>query len=586
MKKLMITIFGILLSMTAAAADMLVADSISVYGNHLAQLTQLVEIALRNPSDTDYEGRLYLLVCDKSNGSVTPYGDTLVTVKANYAGQLWLKCSLPEGDLELRLSTDAEGQQLLKSCDVTILPLRKLDFKTTFSLDMLTTKDGNRVLYGNRIRGWVRVQNNDGNYYGANGGTADDDGLVLWLEDSDTGERLYTKHIADELRADWHIDTDFAYDAVFRDGAHYALKVGYGMPYGLETIDSLCFTTTTGFGTYWTADGQVLSLDDIEATTGFGDDQSTLRIPAEAVAVDLRGLHTFGKPVTIDASKANPNCLYYLDQQDDVPEGLDESQNIVQGLEATNIRLNEDFDYYCPLAFHTQFISYLMTPSYDDEDAEMLGRGYSSTIVLPFHPTHVLLYDVNGETENLHGDMIQVLRYYGILADTLTLARCEVAKMKPYAPYVLGVYIGSCLLFVGEDVDVPMTQEAIVRDNLFDFVGTTVTRTLTNRNYVYDPATTSFRQCSSNDKVSPFQAYLEATGEVSSVTLSISDYDWGPKGNPNNATATTDIKPFTRTDRNTTAYDLTGRQVTQQPSVIRPLSKGVYIIGGRKIVVK
>ena len=98
------------------------------------------------------------------------------------------------------------------------MPLRKLDFKTTFSLDMMMI-EGKQVLYGSRIRGWVRVQNNDDAYYGANGGTADDDGLVLWLEDSDTGERLYTKHIADELRADWHIDTDFDYDAVFRDGS-------------------------------------------------------------------------------------------------------------------------------------------------------------------------------------------------------------------------------------------------------------------------------------------------------------------------------------------------------------------------------
>ena len=586
MKKLLISIFGALLSMTAQAIDAPLADSISVYGNHLAQLTQLVEIALRNPSDTDYEGRLYLLVCNKSNGSVTPCCDTLVTVKAQNACLLWLKCSLPEGDLELRLSADANGQQPLRTCDVTILPLRKLDFKTTFSLDMMMI-EGKQVLYGSRIRGWVRVQNNDDAYYGANGGTADDDGLVLWLEDSDTGERLYTKHIADELRADWHIDTDFDYDAVFRDGAHYALKAGYGMPYGLEAIDSLCFTTTSGFGTYWTADGQVLPLDYNEATTGLGDEQSTLHIPAEAVAADLRGQYAYDKPYVIDASQANPNCLYYLDPQANIPEGLDESYNIVQGLEATNIKLNEGYDYYCPLAFHTQFVSYLMTLSYDDEAAEMCGRGYSNTIVLPFRPTHALLYDINDGTEMLHSDMIQVLRYYGTHADTLTLERCEIADMQPYAPYILGVYIGSSLLFVGENVDIPMTQEAIIRDNLFNFVGTTVARQLTNSSYIYEPETNSFRRCLADSRVASFQAYMDAVSDASMNTLSISDATWGPKGNPNNATIPTVIKSIKETSNNTaTIYDLTGRQIRQPQLVERPLSKGVYIIGGHKVIVK
>ena len=258
----------------------------------------------------------------------------------------------------------------------------------------------------------------------------------------------------------------------------------------------------------------------------------------------------------------------------------------MQGLEATNIKLTEGYDYYCPLAFHTQFISYLMTPSYDDEAAEMCGRGYSNTIVLPFRPTHALLYDINDGTEMLHSDMIQVLRYYGTHADTLTLERCEIADMQPYAPYILGVYIGSSLLFVGENVDIPMTQEAIVRDKLFNFVGTTVARRLTNRCYVYEPEETCFRQYTNDDSVEAFQAYMDAVSDATMNTLSISDATWGPKGNPNNATVPTAIKSIKETNNNdATVYDLTGRQMKQQP-ISRPLSKGVYIIGGRKVVIK
>jgi hypothetical protein len=272
-----------------------------------------------------------------------------------------------------------------------------------------------------------------------------------------------------------------------------------------------------------------------------------------------------------------------------VPEGLDEKYNIVKGLEATNIKLTERHDYYCPLAFRTQFISYLMTPSYDNEDAELRGRGYSKTLVLPFTPTHVMLYDINGNTEVLHSDMIQLLRYYGTHADTLNLSRCEIAQMHPYAPYILGVYIGSSLLFIGENVAVPMTQEAIVRDKLFNFVGTTVARRLTNRCYVYEPEETCFRQYTDDDSVEAFQAYLDAVSisDATATTLSISDSAWGPKGNPNNATVPTVIKSIKETSNNAaTVCDLTGRQIRQPQPVERPSFKGVYIIGGHKVIVK
>ena len=585
MKKLLISIFAAFFCINATATNMLSVDSMKISGNHLANLSQRFVANIRNNTESGFEGHIYLLALNKNDGSVTTCLDTLFAVSSYNSRTLEFFHALPEGDFELRLSTDADGQQIIGISDITIQPLRKLDFKAMLSLDMLAKAENQYVLYGNRIRGWVRVENHDNSYFGIHGGKAEDDGIVLWLEDSDTGERFFTKHLAAHLRKDCYMETAFAHDTVFHEGARYALKVGYGMPYGLEAIDSLCFTAASGTYSYWTFDGQVLPLP--------VSDESTfpieLVVPAEAVAIDLRGHHNSDTSPRINTSQANPNCLYYLESQDDVPEGLDEEYNIVKGLEATNIKLTEGHDYYCPLAFRTQFVSYLMTPSYDNEDAELRGRGYSKTLVLPFTPTHVMLYDINGNTEVLHSDMIQVLRYYGTHADTLNLSRCEIAQMHPYAPYILGVYIGSSLLFIGENVAVPMTQEAIVRDKLFNFVGTTVARQLTNRCYVYEPEETCFRQYTDDDSVEAFQAYLDAVSisDATATTLSISDSAWGPKGNPNNATIPTVIKSIKETNIDeATICDLTGRQIRQPQPVERPLSKGVYIIGGRKVVVK
>ncbi len=583
-KKLYFSLFCLLLSMTADAAtgdaSVLKVDSISLYGNRLAQLTQYIETSVCNTSGTDYEGRLYLQVLDKGSANLIPCLDTLVMVESYSSRSLTLNSVLPEGSLELRLAADAEGQQVLAACDVTIQPLRMLNFTATFSLDMLTEADGERVLYGSRIRGWACVENYDTPYYGAHGGTGDDDGIVLWLEDSDSGERLYAKHIADKLAFWGKAEADFAYDAVFRDGAHYALKVGYGMPYGLEPIDSLRFTTRTGTNTYWTANGQVLPLP-------LGDNQQ-LTIPEEAVAVDLRGQYTFNTIFSIDASQANPNCLYYLDLLDNVPQGLDNRCNIVRGLEAENIKLTEGNDYYCPLAFHTQFISYLMTPSYNNPDDEALGRGYSETIVLPFRPSHVNLYEINVASEVLHADMLTVLRYDGNVDDSLTVAQLSsLSQMEAYIPYILGIYIGSSLLFVGENTQVPMTSEAIIRGSGIDFIGTTVGLHLSPNFYAFDSNGNRFCQGEADEWVPPFRAYMAAYDGVGHQQLNISNEAWGNKGNPNDATAIKEID-YSRfnIDNSTCCYDLLGRQLSDSQLPNRQLRKGIYIVGGRKVVVK
>ena len=600
MKTLTLTLLGLLLSLTAgadtgAAADSaLGVDSIRLYGNQVAQLTQKIDLSVHNRAAADFEGRLYLTALNLDDDRLSPCLDTLVSVKAGSSRQLLLYTVLPQGRLQLRLSTDAGGRECVGTYDVTVQPLRKLDMKATFSLDMLS-REG--VFYGSRIKGWARVENLDGDYFGARGGKGERDGIVVWLEDRDSGERLFSKHVASTLPSHRSAETAFAYDGVFRSGGRYALKAGYGMPYGLEPIDSLCFTASaaTGTVTYWTAQGEVVELlpegAGSPASPPVSDDKITLPIPAEAVAIDLRGLKVPSveeSSVAFDASRANPNCIYYLDADCDQMPGLDNSLNLVRGLEAEHISLTEGHDFYCPMAFRAKFVSYLMTPSYADPADEAVGRGYSETIVLPFRPTHVNLYDVNSDTEALHADMLKVLRYYGYDADTLTVAVLNsLSEMEAYQPYILGVYVGSRLLFTGVDTSVPMTGEAIVRGGAVDFVGTTVSRRLSPDYYVYSPADYSFLQVGAADVMAPFRACLYAADKKPHTNLDISRSVWGDKGKPGDATA---IEPVTRAPMadSPAVCDLAGRRLASDQWAPRGgrLPKGIYISGGRKIVVK
>jgi hypothetical protein len=89
--------------------------------------------------------------------------------------------------------------------------------------------------------------------------------------------------------------------------------------------------------------------------------------------------------------------------------------------------------------------------------------------------------------------------------------------------------------------------------------------------------------------IAPFHACLYATDGKSHNNLNISKYVWGDSGKPGDATA------IDGTDHSTpvTAHsvcDLQGRETNLQPSTFNVqssmLKKGIYIIGGQKIVVK
>ena len=284
-----------------------------------------------------------------------------------------------------------------------------------------------------------------------------------------------------------------------------------------------------GAYTYWTADGQKLPLPE--------DGRGGRKVPADAVAVDLRGWQAQGITAAVDVMAANPNCLYYLDNDDALPEGLTADLNVIQGLQAECVRVIDGYDYYCPLSFNASFISYLQSPLYDNPMAEKQNLGYSQTLVLPFNVSCVLLYDVNDEADVLHEEEMVAFRYIGCSNDTLQFSRLSsVMCMQAYTPYVLGVYVGSHLLFIGENTQVPMTREAVTRGRGCDFVGTTVRRHIADA-YLYSAQYNGFIIDWAGQGVEPFRAaFCRGQDQLESGKpeeyLWLDNHFWGDLGRP------------------------------------------------------
>ena len=364
----------------------------------------------------------------------------------------------------------------------------------------------------------------------------------------------------------------------------------------IALLMGLTINAQTIYHTYWTADGVQHPLTITQQPS------PVVHIPAEAVAVDLRDMGRTNTMLVIDAAQANPNCLYYLHANDPQPEGLDaDTHNVVRGMQSETIRLDEDYDFFCPLTFNTAFISFLMKPT-----CEGSCGGYSKTLVLPFRPSEVMLYDVNGQPYTQQTSLLKILKYTGNAGNSLNIELVNsIRQMEAYQPYILGVYVGSRLLFMGEDTEVPTTREAVSQGSDYSMMGTTVSRQLPDTAYLYVPSENHFKQTATPSVLAPFRACMVVTTcpdveAMPSGSTNGSDIDgapdtdsppflffsnsvWGADDNPNDkGNQTVFHRPNAQTRPNqTSVYSLSGQRLNSEN-----LPNGLYILDGKKVLVR
>lgn len=214
---------------------------------------------------------------------------------------------------------------------------------------------------------------------------------------------------------------------------------------------------------YWKANGM---------TNRLPQNENTLKVPSEAVAVDLRGSGDIAKDCFIDASAANPNCIYYMDGDDGLPDGLDENRLIVRDLTIGDFIVDSRYDYYCPIAFKAGTALFNYTPF-----SELWGGPYpwmsmimSGVFVLPFDVQRAWLIDTNdvpGTDAGFDSRVLRVYRYIGDEEDVLRFSIVKEQQLNAYEPYLTFLF-PSRIAFYGENVTVPVTRTAYAMGNKYD----------------------------------------------------------------------------------------------------------------------
>jgi hypothetical protein len=374
-----------------------------------------------------------------------------------------------------------------------------------------------------------------------------------------------------------HTTLDFAYDGLEKD-TRYSFRFTYikdgevddAIHLGLGKYEE----TDLDVGTITTTDGYRLG----DATGATTIHPSSSGIDAgSACFVDLRDLSSMDG-VTITPS-SNPNCLYLLASDATEPNGLS-GCNVVVGSSAGAITLTDGSDFYSPIDFTAQNISYSRTFTLPADG----NKGWNSLMV-PFTVSTVTCEDI-GEVDWFHSASETGKNFWlrAFTADGSNTVTFDYATaIAANTPYIIAVpddrwgdnlrMTDRTVTFSATNAQVSATKEAYVSGNNYRFCGTTAQKTnLTNVYKLNGTGSKFVKQASTS--AGAFRVWF-APVSISSLTqpsLSII----GPE--------TTGLLPISVDVRETKTdswYSLDGRRLSGKPT-----AKGIYINNGKKQIIR
>lgn len=417
------------------------------------------------------------------------------------------------------------------------------------------------TVYGNNFKGCITVKNDDSKAY--NQGLSITLGKTYNWVDNGGGTWAFNysvvgnKSVNDVIAVGESKTLDFDFRGL-EYGERYVLLVAYSTYKGSVKTNhqSSCGVFTIGHGFVTVdANGNVTASAPTASVT----------IPADAVAVDLRGQTT----VTSVTPNSNPNCIYMLDAEAAVPAGIS-GKNIVKGGSAATISLTDGHDFVTPEPFTAATVSYSRTFTTGSN-----GTGGWTTLVVPFDVDKVTVDGVEktwfkSATDNGH---FWVRKFVNDGSGSVTFDYTD--KIEANTPYIIAVpdgtwgeanrLTGKTLVFTGTDQTVA-SEKAVASGDFYRFTGTAVSVML-NDIYALNAAGTSFVH--GNATVDPFRAYFVASSiSYSASALQIVMGENEPTG----------IRDVDNMPTNSAVYTLDGRRVSGSAK------KGVYIINGKKVI--
>lgn len=535
-------------------------ESITFTGNKVMNNEQKLDVVFKNNTDEFY-GEIYLFASKTSNKGGQASRSALSLKKGYTTTTTFFFKPTEAGTYNIWLTYDSNGNNVVPGGQTTVeITEAAVPGERDLQVNSVTFDNiSSGTIYGNFITGKVRLTNNSDN---------DFDGAInvgIWKGEIGQGTFWSSGNniVPVYVEAGGKAVVTFTFENLEYDkqyGFNFAYSTGGELSGGgLGYVNKLA----RGIVTY-----------DSEGARKAMSPRSVLTLTPKIVAVDARGITGI---TTVYTSKA-PDALFFFDEGTTLPEGLDMSKVVVGG-HIDEISLTDNTPFYSPIDFTAGRISY-------SRAIRKAGKGNSwETLSLPFCPQSA---KVDGRKLAYDGsDGLSVMEF-NMTGDDNNVYFANAADMQTSVPYLYSVtdesLVGKTIVFESEDALVPATGSAdiVAGTDSYSHRGTTVSFTGSNL-YVLNAAGTAFTRMRNATIVDPYRSYFvsKLPEEMMVEEIPVRVVSTGIDGVTDNSTE----------NGQADVYSLdgvkAGTAVIEGGRIVMPsLPKGIYVVGGRKVVVK
>lgn len=606
MKRMSFWLLGMLLNMLpvmASSADSLTFSNVRTEGVVYAGMPLRVTIEVTNNATEDYYG-IWSVGADEIYDEYYKWIEIKnVEIKAGETNDISFETIiLKAGDLPLFIY-DVTEKRFIYNFSIHAEDAQ-LNLTTTIQLDLQEdVTDGSRYTYCDyetyvSVKGTVTITNNDEesiltktlNEVGPKHGLFKYS-IIPRIRDFPEEDYFSIEGLPDEIKSGETVTGYINYKIGAQPIAdqEYVVEVKY-----IDTViaTSEPFTFRISTNTYWKSDGTQLPL-----TVG---DDNTLIVPKEATAVDLRGLYYLDTRFKIDVSEANPNCLYYLTFIDYVPKGFTSDANIILEYEANVLSIDSNYDFNGPIPFTAKNAFFTYTPVSESMGpaSPVMSQRMSGFIHIPFAAQKAWLAGTNEYHEDspFYNEDFKVARLWGMDNGTVKFYTVSPdVTLSSLFYYLVYDMKPSPLVFYSENAYININYSNNYREIISSHNEVLLTQ-VSKKPRKADKYTYSWN-CDKNcfllnEEGATIRPYNVTVGVWDNYTNSIVDtgYDhlFYSIESPGGETA---IKSIRRTPEDNAIYSISGQRVgtatyTNGRLCTDGLKPGLYLVGGKKVVVK
>lgn len=605
MKRMSFWLLGMLLNMLpvmASPSDSLTFSNVRTEGVLYPGMPIKVHVEVTNNGDKDYYSMWSVGDGDSDWSYWTSQFNNIVEIRAGGSGDITLDASiLKAGDLELQIYEVIE-KRIIYTFQIHVeegQPKISASIKMNFKED---ASDGSHYIYSDfkntSFSGKITITNEEEESIFrdnqllapifsmfqatispeiAGTGSVAPYGYVTELPEVIKSGETVTGHVTFILN-----------DCEPVNGMQYIAQVEYN-----HTIiaSSEPFTFRYSTNTYWTFDG-------VRSPLTISND--TLKIPKDAAAVDLRGLYYINTVFKIDVTEANPNCLYYIGFLDYVPKGFTSDANIIRENEANMLSIDSNYDFYCPVDFtaKTAFFTYTPVSESRGPASPVMSQRMSGMITVPFDAQKAWLAGTNEYHEDspFYNEDFKIANQWGLDEDGTIVfwPLTPDAIVSRHFCYLIYDMKPSPLVFYSEDAYIFSSdygREIVVGHNR-SLIRHASRKTRKAEKYTY--SWNCDRNCFVLNKegatIRPFNVTVGVWDQYKD-TLVDTGQEILPYYIDSGEGGLVSIKSPRRTPEDKAIYSISGQRVGtaayQDGKLCTDgLKPGLYIVGGKKVVVK